>query len=190
LADLKLPRHKNGMLLLQRYELYRFSADVASKIARLTLRASITRKIDLEDWKNILREGIKHKREALEKEVDSIHEKSSNECSCASGLDGEQLEQCLIEKGRRVKLTNIEEFYHPTPLEILEERLAKEDVPDEEAEELVMDHTEFIRNYILTSKNRDQAYYQWVYDKFPSLRLKIDPEQIRHLDALLIPNDI
>jgi len=190
LEDLKLRRHKMECYCYKDTNYTLISADVASKIAQLTLRASITRKIDVEDWKNILKGGMKHKREALEKEVDSIHEKSSNECSCASGLDGEQLEQCLIERGRRVKLTNIEEFYHPMPLEILEERLAKGDVPDEEAEELIMDHLEYIKNYILTSKNRDQAYYQWVYDKVPSLRPKIDPEEIRHLDVLLLPNDI
>jgi len=190
LADLKLRRHKIECYCYKDTKYTRFSADTASKIALLTLRASITKKIDLEDWKNILRDATKHKREALEEEVDSIHEKSSNECSCASGLDGDQLEQCLIERGRRVNLTNIEEFYHPTPLEILEERLAKGDMPDKEAEELIKNHLEYVKNYILTSKNRDQAYYQWVYDNVPSLRPKIDPEEIRHLDVLLLHNDI
>ncbi|MCW4026056.1 MAG: hypothetical protein NWE76_01060 [Candidatus Bathyarchaeota archaeon] len=42
----------------------------------------------------------------------------------------------------------------------------------------------------LASKNRDQAYYQWVYDEVPSLRLKIDSEENEQLDVPLHPDDI
>jgi hypothetical protein len=72
----------------------------------------------------------------------------------------------LKEKGNSVNLTNIEELYHPTPLEILEERLAKEDVPNEEVEKLIREHLEYVKDYILKSRNRDQAYYQWLCTKF------------------------
>lgn len=165
------------------------SADITSEIARLTLRVNIKRKINVEDWKYTLRKGIKYKCEVLNREVNSIHEKPSHKCSCISGLDGETLEQRLKEKGHRVNLANIEEFYHPTPLEILDERLAKGDIPNEEAEKLVKDHLEYVKNYILISKNRDQAYYQWTYDKVPSLRKIIDLEEIRNLNVLLHPYD-
>jgi len=55
---------------------------------------------------------------------------------------------------------------------------------------LVKDHIEYVRNYILRSKNRDQAYYQWVYDKVPSLRQNFAPEEIKFLDILLHSNDV
>jgi len=184
--------HKSGL------ELYCYkdvnyniiSASISGKIALLTFRAQITGKVNIEDWKRIFRKGIECEREALKREVDSIDEKAGHECSCVSGLGGENLERFLKEKGHSVNLTNIEEFYHPTPLEILEERLAKEDDPNEEVEELIREHLEYVRDYILKSRNRDQAYYQWVYDKVPSLRPKIDSEEIKHLDALLHPDDV
>jgi len=166
------------------------SANIAGKIALLTFRANMTGKINIEDWKKIFNRGIYCEREALRKEVDSIDEKASHECSCVSGLGGENLGRCLTERGHSVSLTNIEEFYHPTPLEILEERMAKEDMPNEEVEELIREHLEYVKDYILKSKNRDQAYYQWVYDKVPSLRPKIDSEEIKHLDAFLHPDDV
>jgi len=37
-------------------------------------------------------------------------------------------------RGHKANLTNIEELYHPTPLEVSEERLSEEDVPHEDAE--------------------------------------------------------
>lgn len=166
------------------------SADIATKIARLTLRATMTSRINVEDWKDILRKGMSYRREALEIEADSIHEKAGHRSVCVSGLNGRNLEQRLIGKGLRVSLIEIEEFYHPTPLEILEERLSKGDMPNEEAEALVKEHLKYVRDYILTSRNRDQAYYQWVYDKVRSLRRRIDSEEIRHLDVLLCPDDV
>jgi len=73
---------------------------------------------------------------------------------------------------------------------MLEERLAKGDISNEEAEKLVRDHLDYVKNYILTSRNRDQAYYEWVYEKVPSLREKIDSTEIRHLDVLLHPDNV
>ena len=73
---------------------------------------------------------------------------------------------------------------------MLEEQLAKGDISNEEAERLVRDHLDYIKNYILTSRNRDQAYYKWVYEKVPSLREKIDSIEIRHLDVLLHPDNV
>jgi hypothetical protein len=164
--------------------------EMATEIAQLTLRANVTRKINVEDWRNILREGLSYKREALNNEVCFIYERTSHNSTCTSGMDGGRLEQRLAERGYQVSLTTVEEWYHPTPLEILEERLAKGDILDEEVEELVKGHLEYVRNYILTRKNRDQAYYQWVYDKVPKLREKIDPKEIEYLDVLLSPNNI
>jgi len=168
----------------------KLSLDVSSEIATLTLRANIGREIDLEDWRSILLKGISLRRDALNKEADSIHEKAIGECSCVSNLDGENLEQRLTEKGHKTNLINVEEFYHRAPLEMLEERLAKGDISNEEAEKLVRDHLDYVKNYILTSRNRDQAYYKWVYEKVPSLREKIDSTEVRHLDVLLHPDNV
>ena len=73
---------------------------------------------------------------------------------------------------------------------MLEEQLAKGDISNEDAEKLVRDHLDYIKNCILASRNRDQAYYKWVYEKVPSLRKKIDSIEIRHLDVLLHPDNV
>jgi len=166
------------------------SARIASEIAALTLQTSLTEKVNVEKWKDAVEEGMKCKNGALRDEANFVHERASYYSICASGFDGRSLQQRLTEKGEEVNLTNIEEFYYPTPLETLEEKLMEGDLPDEEVEELVKDHIEYVKNYILRSKNRDQAYYQWVYDKVPSLRQKIDPKEIKYLDVLLNSNNV
>jgi hypothetical protein len=159
-------------------------------MAALTLQTSLTENVSVEKWKGLVMEGIERKRGALRAEADFIHERASQYSVCLSGLDGESLKQRLIEDGEEVNLTNIEGFYYPTPLETLEDRLTEGDLPDEELRELVMGHVEYVRNYVLSSRNRDQAYYLWVYDKVPGLRHKVDPEEVKSLDALLTSNEV
>jgi len=166
------------------------SAKIAGDIAALTLQTSLTEKVNVEEWKGTVVEGMERKQEALRAEADFIHERASNYSVCVSGFDEKSLKRRLIEDGEEVSLTNLEEFYYPTPLETLEERLMEGDLPDEEVRELVRDHVEYVRNYVLRSRNRDQAYYQWVYDKVPALRQKVDPREIKSLDALLHSNDV
>ena len=190
LAEAKLHKPKLECYCYEDPKYTELSVDVSCEIATLTLRANIRKEIHLKDWRSILLKGISLRRDALSKEADSIHEKATGECSCVSDLDGENLEQRLTEKGHETNLINVEEFYHRTPLEMLEERLAKGDISNEEAEKLVKDHLDYIENYILASRNRDQAYYKWVYEKVPSLREKIDSIEIRHLDVLLHPDNV
>ena len=166
------------------------SAKIAGDVAALTLQTSLTEKVNVEKWKGAVVEGMERKKEALRAEADFIHERASYCSVCTSGFDGKSLKRRLLEKGEEVSLTNVEEFYHPTPLETLEEKLMEGDLPDEEVKKLVKDHIEYVRNYILRSKNRDQAYYQWVYDKVPSLRQNFAPEEIKFLDILLHSNDV
>ena len=189
LEELKL---RNPLLKIHCYrevDYDRLSAKVASDIAALTLRTSITGKVDVERWKETVKERIERKSAALKDEANFIHEMASHFSACSSGLDGELLKQYLSEKGEKVNLINMEELYHPTPLETLEGRLAREELPDEEVIKLVREHVKYIRDYILMSKNRDQAYYQWAYDKIPSAREKIDLIKIEYMDILLQNND-
>lgn len=158
---------------------------IATKITQLTLRANITGKIDIEEWKDALREEVDYRWEALNEEANLICEIAGQESICTSGLDGEELKQRLIEKGCQINLVKIEESYCPTPLEILKGKLAKGDVENEEAERLVKKHLKYVKRYILTSKTRDQAYFRWVYDEFPESREKIDVEEVEYLDRIL-----
>lgn len=143
------------------------SAKIAGEIAALTLRTAITGRVNVERWREIVREGVEYKRDALREEANFIHRKASARSICTSGLDGESLKKHLMEEGEEVRLTNVEEFYCLTPLETLEVRLAEGDPPDEEVKRLVKDHVEYIRNYILMGENRDQAYYRWVSGRKP-----------------------
>jgi hypothetical protein len=155
----------------------RIFADTASEIASLAFEARVTNKIKVEDWKLVLAKRIDRKLEALDSEAELIGANTIGDCACLSGLDGRGLEIRLVEHD--VKLVYIDEWYHPTPLQILEEKLAKGDVPYEEAEKLIKGHLEFV-DYVLKSEDRDQAYYRWAYDKIPSIRRKIDFGEIEH----------
>ena len=68
---------------------------------------------------------------------------------------------------------------------ILKRKIALRDIEDQELERLVQSHVEYVRSYIYRFKNRDRAYYEWVYDKVPWLRRKITKEEIKLLDSLI-----
>jgi hypothetical protein len=167
----------------------RLSARVAGEIAALTLRTSITGRVDIKRWKGILMDRIECKRGVLRGEAEFIRERAAPCSICTSGLDGELLKQHLMEGGEEVYLKNVEEYYYPTPLETLEEKLAEGDPPDEEVGRLVKEHVEYVKNYILMGKNRDQAYYRWALDKVPSAKERIDPVKVEYMDVPLQNGD-
>lgn len=183
LRELKQLKPNMEIFCYRDVEYSRISMQIASEIAILTLRTSITGKVNVKEWKSLLIKGIGYRWKALKVEADFIHERTSHYSICTSDLYGELLKQSLERKGEEVDLVNVEEFYHPTPLEILEERLMKEDVLDEEVGKLIGEHLEYVRDYILKGKNRDQAYYRWAYNKVPLIRQRISLEEIKALAA-------
>lgn len=161
------------------------SMKVAVRLARLTLRTVITGNVEFERWRDTLLASLEVDKNATKKEAATILEKTGEKSLCISDLGGRRFKRTLIEAGLDVKIHYVEKFYHFTPLMILKRKMARGPVEDEKLEELVRHHVEYVRNYIYRFRNRDRAHYEWVYDKIPWLRQRINKEEIKLLDSLI-----
>ncbi len=161
------------------------SMKVAVRLARLTLRTVIIGEVEFEMWRDILRTSLEVDKNATKKEATTILEKTGEKSICISDLGGRRFKRTLNKAGLDVKIHYVEEFYHFTPLTILKRKMARGPVKDEELEELVRLHVEYVRSYIYRFRNRDRAHYEWVYDKIPWLRQRINKEEIKFLDGLI-----
>ena len=161
------------------------SMKVAVRLARLTLRTAIIGEVEFEKWRDILRASRDVDRNATEKEATTILEKTGGKSICISDLGGRHFKRILKKAGLDVKIQYVEKFYHFTPLMILKRKWARGPVEDEELEELVRRHVEYVRSYIYRFGNRDRAYYEWVHDKIPWSRRRFDKEEIELLDRLI-----
>jgi hypothetical protein len=143
-------------------------AKIATDIACLTLRCSVTGRVDVEEWMELLREAAHERWDALEDEVFYISKRAVGARSiCLSGIDGRSLAERLRVEGFKVELRSVEDTYYYTPLEILEGLLERGGAGEEEVERLVKCQVEYIRDYVVRSRNRDEAYYRWRHDKIP-----------------------
>ncbi|MFQ6077303.1 MAG: hypothetical protein ACE5Z5_14450, partial [Candidatus Bathyarchaeia archaeon] len=68
---------------------------------------------------------------------------------------------------------------------ILKRKMAGGSVEEEEVENLVRLHVEYIIRYLYKFSNRDRAHYEWEYDNIPLLRQRIDKAEIRLLHNIL-----
>lgn len=161
------------------------SMKVATMIARLILRTMITGEVEFEKWRDTLRASLEVDRNATEKEAEAILEKTGENSICLSDLGGRRFKRALRRAGLDVKILYVEKFYHFTPLMILKRKMSRGSVEDEELEGLVRHHVEYIRSYVYRFRNRDRAHYEWVYNKIPWLRQKINKEEIKLLDSLI-----
>jgi len=161
------------------------SMKVATRIARLTLRTSITGEVESEEWRNTLRASLDVDRKTTEKEAEAILGKTGVNSICTSDLGGRRFKRALSRAGLDVKILYVEKFYHFTPLMILKRKMARGSVEDEELEELVRRHVEYVKRYIYRFRSRDRAHYEWMYDKTPWLRQRINKEEIKLLDSLI-----
>jgi hypothetical protein len=161
------------------------SMDVAVRIACLTLRTTLTGEVEHGSWRETLQASIEVDKDATENEAEKIIKKARDRSICLSDLGGRRFKKALGRAGLNVKVLYTEKTYHFTPLMILKRKITLRDVEDEELERLVQSHVEYVRSYIYRFKNRDRAYFEWVYDKVPWLRRKITKEEIKLLDSLI-----
>jgi hypothetical protein len=117
LKSLKKLKAKSKIHCYRDVQYDQLSARIAGDMAALTLQTSLTENVKVEKWKSLVIERIERKSGALRVEADFIHERASQYSLCVSGFDGKSLKQRLIENEEEVNLTNIEQFYYPTPLE-------------------------------------------------------------------------
>jgi len=134
------------------------------EVATLSLISSITNKIDTEKWRKLFEKDKESQRFALRREADLVITKTSSfESSvCVANSNTNYLISELNAEGFEVTVKYIGLLPSPTPLENLRREIAKEDTTDERIKELVRLHIEYLKGYVLTSRNPDEAYQKWV----------------------------
>ncbi|MCS7120003.1 MAG: hypothetical protein NZ952_02205 [Candidatus Bathyarchaeota archaeon] len=138
-------------------------ANAAAKIARLTLRVNLTGRVEVEEWINVLKEPFSP--ESTEKEAEFISVKAEDRSACITDLSGWHLAECLRKYGHLVSVKCVQKAYYFKPLETLEILLEKGKLTIDEAEKLIREHTYFIRDFVLCSRDLDEAYHLWLEEK-------------------------
>ncbi|MEM1655102.1 MAG: hypothetical protein QXU12_01195 [Nitrososphaerota archaeon] len=145
---------------------FEIEARRAVDIARLTLRAMITGRVDADEWLSLLSEEKRIAEIASIREAEKIvsvlmrYEKAI----CILEQAPAHLKERLIREGMKPKVRYVGQPYHFTPLEILRRKLAKGGVSTEEVEALVKEHIKFIREYIYR-KPLLEALDEWSMNK-------------------------
>ena len=142
---------------------YHVLFEAAVRIARLTFKTNVTGRIDVNEWISVLREHIRP--EAMKQEAEFISLKARGDSICIAGLSGWRMARILRGFGHKVKVRSAEKLYLFKPLEILEALMERRNLTHKVAEELIREHARFIRDYVLTFKNLDRAYYSWINER-------------------------
>ncbi|MBS7641202.1 MAG: hypothetical protein QXJ19_06865 [Candidatus Bathyarchaeia archaeon] len=147
---------------------------VAEEVAAMILRVNISGKVDVEEWRRILSEITLQNSKLINDESSYIFETwirfhRGRRAICILDYPARSLVSKARRLGIRAALRYIYTPYYFTPLELLVRELAiaeerKLNISDERVRKLVKMHAEFIRNYILTSADYDEAYFKWLMD--------------------------
>ena len=130
----------------------RESIRLATEVMIKIYKWSLTRKIDLEDWENLAYSWLSLQDRTLDKETNYIAR-----------------ETCKVD----LKYAYLP--YHFTPLDILLRviRFKRDRDMKERMKDLIERHGCFIRDYVVPSRDYDEAYRRWVLDNAPWVKHRI-----------------
>ncbi|MEM2026336.1 MAG: hypothetical protein QXM44_03340 [Candidatus Bathyarchaeia archaeon] len=148
----------------------------AEKIALLILRINSTGKVDVKEWRETIYGSVSESALHINEETDYIlrvyHEENlrGKFTIVISNFSGRNILKRLKDAGINASLRYMLLPYYFTPLETLIREAAVMlrkglNISDERIIYLAKMHADFIRNYILTSCDYDEAYFRWVKDK-------------------------
>lgn len=157
----------------------------AEKIALLILRINSIGEVDVREWRKIIYGAISEGAAFADEEADYIVRAFFREglkgekAIIISDFSGRYLLRRLREIGVDVSIRYIFLPYYFTPLEVLMREAALMlsrglDLSDEKIISLAKLHAEFIRDYVLTSYNYDEAYLRWLKDKVGMVRAALN----------------
>jgi hypothetical protein len=161
------------------------SMDVSLAFAQLTLRTIITNKVDHDAWRETATRSLQINSERLREDSKRIQSKTCGASTCITGMSPSRLRKSLEESGASVRVIYVEKPYHFTPLAILERKLMLCPLSDREIEKLVLEHVDYVRNYVYLFRNRDRAHYEWALDKVPWPKLGLERREVSLLDNLI-----
>ncbi|MBS7649360.1 MAG: hypothetical protein QXK89_06010 [Candidatus Bathyarchaeia archaeon] len=175
IRGLKLKKPHLKIICYRNPVLDSLSIESAERIAMLTFRVNSTGKVDVEEWRSLIRKIIDGTDASIKDEVEYIigscsEVSSEQKAICMTDFSGRHLLRELRKTGIDVILRYIFLPYYFTPLEILLRETAYMlrrgvNIGNERLHKLVKLHAKFIREYILTSVDYDEAYFRWLRDK-------------------------
>ncbi|MEM3666866.1 MAG: hypothetical protein QW222_07290 [Candidatus Bathyarchaeia archaeon] len=139
---------------------YHMLADVASKIASLTLRVNVTDKVDVDEWIKTLSGSFITG--TIDWEAEVVAFKAEGKTVCLAGIDGWKLAERIRRFEHKANVKCVERLYCLKPLETFEILLERGKLTREDAEKLVREHAKFIRDFVLNTCNIDEAYCSWL----------------------------
>lgn len=132
------------------------------EIALLTLRGSISKNIDVEEWKQVFQKCQQSRQMTVHKEADFIivNAGKHEESICVSS-DEEYLVSQLAQEGYKTRLIPLDRS-PSTPIETLANELGQGNIPtDERIKQLALLHIEYVNSFVVFSKNLTEARYRW-----------------------------
>jgi len=146
---------------------------LAGDVARLTLRASIAgvKPRDLDEWLGLLKRSLELGSRSLSRAVDELafHAARATRPICLAGLEAWELAKRLGRLGVAVELKSAGLPYLYRPLEVAFKLLAAGRLSREYLKQLVEEHVEFIKKFVMPSASIDEAYEAWLKSKAPWL---------------------
>ena len=127
----------------------------------LVAKTVITGRVDVDAWLALLSKVGEPREEA-----DLISFRLMGKAFIVATRAGTRIARILSGKGVLLDLVELGP-YVPTPLE----RLLEGPRDPRRVERLVLEHAEYVRNYVLTSRDLDEAYMKWVKRVHPWLGL-------------------
>ncbi|MEM4981006.1 MAG: hypothetical protein QXI48_03075 [Candidatus Bathyarchaeia archaeon] len=147
----------------------------AEEIAILIFRVNSTGKVDVKEWRNLLYRIINEATESGEDEANYILRTYSENANrgrtiCLTDFSGKHLLKSIRSVGVDAIIRYIISPYHFAPLETLMREMVVLlrkgfAISDERLIKLVKLHAEYIREYVLTSSEYDEAYERWIKDE-------------------------
>ncbi len=158
----------------------RFSSDFAMRVLRLVFKVASTGKVNVEEWCELVRSALKAGDYALREEADCIVRslREGERGLCISNFEGRKLKESLVKVGLKVNLKYLLLPYHFTPLDILLRvykyfSMLGETPPKSRILRLIEEQVKFVRGYVLTSRDYDEAYFRWFADRSKWLKSRV-----------------
>jgi len=138
-------------------------------------------KVNVDDWRGAARGFLEASADTLDKKAEDVAERSKGKGKsiCICGMEGRVFRDCLSKYNLEMKLTYVLLPYYFTPIETLARQIGKElgdpARNDSRIFRIAKHQIEFVGEYVLTSRDYDEAYHKWVGDTAPCARSRRTP---------------
>lgn len=134
------------------------SAEAQLELVRLVLRSAIREEVDVDEWRELIAKIGRSERGELYRQLEDLLEDGYSLVTESREVAGG------LSRRRGVPVREVLRGYIRTPIE----ELWRSAEVDEKAVEAFI---RYIRDYLVTSRSLDEAYFRWIVDNHPSAML-------------------